>query len=377
MAKAKKSTTPKEDTLEEALSSTSSKQRAYELLKQEANKRYGDLALVQPIDDGQEDYAGLSIGSGCIGLDLALGHPYPRGRIVEIYGPESNGKTTIALHAAAEAQVRYPEERVGVVDVEHALDINYAKRLGVKLDTLDVSHTDSAEQALDVTEMLVRSGLYSVVIVDSVAALVPQDELAGEMGKQFMGLQARLMSKALRKLVGIVSKTNTTVIFINQIRMKIGVMFGNPETTSGGNALKYYATQRLDVRRVEFLKHGGKDADGDSYGIRTRVKVIKNKVAPPQREVEFDIIYGKGIDVVGDLLARAADLGIIEKSGTWYNYQGERLGQGKVQAIEALKKLPHVVEEVKAKVLRLHQSPDVALVADNETSVTEVESAVA
>ena len=374
MAKAKKSPTPE---IEETESTLSPKQRAYELLKQEINKQCGELALVQPEDTDLEDFAGQSIGSGCLSLDLALAHPYPRGRITEILGPEANGKTTLCLHAAAEAQRRYPDERVGIVDVEHALDTSYAKRCGVNLNKLDVSHPDSGEQALDITDKLIRSGLYSLVIVDSVAALAPQDELAGEMGKQFMGLHARLMSKAMRKLVGPISKSNTAVIFVNQIRMKIGVMFGNPETTTGGNALKYYATQRLDVRRTGYLKEGTKD-DANVYGITTRVKVIKNKVAPPFKEIEFDIVFGKGIDATSDLLTKATEVGVVALGGTWYSYMDDRLGQGRANAIETLKKNPKLIEDIRAKVMKVFSVPALpAVVASNETSEAEVELAVA
>ncbi len=263
------------------------------------------------------------IPSGSIALDRALGvGGFPRGRVVEIYGPESSGKTTLALHAVANAQ-----KKGGIaafIDAEHALDINYAKRLGVNCDELLVSQPDTGEQALEIVDMLLRSGAIDVMVIDSVAALVPRAEIEGEMGDAHMGLQARLMSQALRKLTGTIGKTNTCLIFINQIRMKIGVVFGNPETTTGGNALKFYASVRLDIRRVGAIKNGQ-----DVVGNRTRVKVVKNKMAPPFKEAEFDIMYGEGISVVGDLLDFGVEAGVIEKSGAWYSYKGERIGQGR------------------------------------------------
>jgi len=267
-----------------------------------------------------------AISTGAISLDIALGvGGVPRGRIIEIYGPESSGKTTLALHIAAEAQKK--GGIVAFVDAEHALDIHYAKKLGVKTDDLLVSQPDTGEQALEITEVLVRSGAIDVLVVDSVAALVPRAEIEGEMGDSHMGLQARLMSQALRKLTATISKSNCCVIFINQIRMKIGVMFGNPETTTGGNALKFYASVRMDIRRTAAIKQGQ-----DTIGNRTRVKVVKNKVAPPFKEAEFDIMYGAGISREGDLVDLGAETGIIEKSGAWYSYNGERIGQGRENA---------------------------------------------
>jgi recombination protein RecA len=268
----------------------------------------------------------------------------PRGRIIEIYGPESSGKTTLALHIAAEAQKT--GGIVAFVDAEHALDIHYARKLGVRTDDLLVSQPDTGEQALEIVEVLVRSGAIDVLVVDSVAALVPRAEIEGEMGDSHMGLQARLMSQALRKLTATISKSNSIVIFINQIRMKIGVMFGNPETTTGGNALKFYASVRMDIRRTASLKQGQ-----DVIGNRTRVKVVKNKVAPPFKEAEFDIMYGTGISREGDIVDLGADSGIIDKSGAWYSYGGERIGQGRENAKQFLKDNPELSRAVEAKIL--------------------------
>ncbi len=286
-----------------------------------------------------------AISTGALGLDIALGvGGVPRGRIIEIFGPESSGKTTLALHIVSEAQ-----KKGGIaafVDAEHALDIHYARKLGVKTDDLLVSQPDTGEQALEIAEVLVRSGAIDVLVIDSVAALVPKAEIEGEMGDSHMGLQARLMSQALRKLTGTISKSNCCVIFINQIRMKIGVMFGNPETTTGGNALKFYASVRMDIRRVASLKQGQ-----DVIGNRTRVKVVKNKVAPPFKEAEFDIMYGTGISREGDIVDLGVESGVIDKSGAWFSYGDERIGQGRENAKQFLKEHAETATEIEDKIL--------------------------
>lgn len=285
-----------------------------------------------------------AIPTGALSLDIALGiGGVPRGRIIEVYGPESSGKTTLALHVVAEAQKMGGE--AAFIDAEHALDPVYAKKLGVDIDNLIVSQPDTGEQALEITESLVRSGALDVIVVDSVAALVPKAEIDGDMGDSHMGLQARLMSQALRKLAGALNKTKTVLIFINQLREKIGVMFGNPETTTGGRALKFYASVRMDIRKIENIKQ-----DGEFKGSRARVKVVKNKVAPPFREAEFDIVYGEGISKAGNILDMAVNLDIIEKAGSWFSYNGERIGQGRENVKKYLKENPKVLEEVEEKV---------------------------
>jgi recombination protein RecA len=285
------------------------------------------------------------ISTGSISLDIALGvGGVPRGRIVEVYGPESSGKTSLCLHIVAEAQKK--GGICGFIDAEHAVDVGYARKLGVRTDDLLLSQPDTGEQALEIAEMLVRSGAIDVLVIDSVAALVPKAELEGEMGDAHMGVQARLMSQALRKLTGTISKSQTCVIFINQIRMKIGVMFGNPETTTGGNALKFYASQRMDIRRIGAIKNGE-----TVVGSRTRVKVVKNKVAPPFKEVEFDIMYGTGISKEGDLVDLASQENILEKSGAWYSFKGERIGQGRENAKDFLRDHPEISKELELKVL--------------------------
>ncbi len=285
------------------------------------------------------------VSTGSIALDIALGiGGLPRGRVIEIYGPEASGKTTLALQVVAEIQKQ--GGTASFIDAEHALDVMYAKRIGVNTDDLLISQPDSGEQALDITEILVRSAAVDLVVVDSVAALVPRAEIEGEMGDAHMGLQARLMSQALRKLTATISKSMTTVIFINQIRQKIGIMFGNPETTTGGNALKFYSSIRLDIRRIASLKDGQ-----DVVGSRTRVKIVKNKLAPPFKEVEFDIIFGQGISREGDVIDLGTDMGIIERSGTWYSYNESRIGQGRENAKDFLKKHPDIMKEIEDKIL--------------------------
>ncbi len=285
------------------------------------------------------------ISSGSVSLDFATGvGGYPKGRIIEIYGPESSGKTTLTLHAIAECQKNGGQ--AAFIDAEHALDPVYAKNLGVNVDDLLVSQPDTGEQALEICEMLARSGAIDIIVIDSVAALVPKAEIQGEMGDSHVGLQARLMSQALRKIAGAVNKSNTCVIFINQLREKIGIMFGNPETTTGGRALKFYSSMRLDVRRIDSIKKGE-----EVYGNRTRVKIVKNKVAPPFRKAEFDIMYGTGISLSGDILDMAAEIGIIEKAGSWYSYKGERIGQGRENVKAFLEDNPKVMEEVRTALM--------------------------
>jgi recombination protein RecA len=311
------------------------KAKAIELAVSSIEKQFGKGAITKMTEDSV-DRAVPYFSSGGPSLDIALGiGGYPRGRVVEIYGPESSGKTTLTLHAIAEVQ-----KTGGVaafIDAEHALDVNYARRLGVNVDELLVSQPDTGEEALEIADVLLRSGAIDLVVVDSVAALVPRAEIEGEMGDTHVGLQARLMSQALRKLTGTVSKSGATIIFINQIRMKIGVMFGSPETTTGGNALKFYSSIRIDVRRIAAIKEGD-----EVVGNRTRVKVVKNKVAPPFRQAEFDIIYNEGISREGDLIDLGVDEGIVEKSGSWYSYGDERIGQGREKARAFLKENPDV-----------------------------------
>ncbi len=330
------------------------KEKAIELAVSSIEKAFGKGSIMRLGNEEAMVKDVEAISTGSISLDIALGvGGLPRGRIIEIYGPESSGKTTLALHAVAEAQ-----KKGGIaafIDAEHALDVGYARKLGVRTDDLLISQPDTGEQALEITETLVRSGAIDVLVIDSVAALVPRAELEGEMGDAHMGVQARLMSQALRKLTGTISKSSTIVIFINQIRMKIGVMFGNPETTTGGNALKFYATQRLDIRRIGAIK------DGEQViGNRTRVKVVKNKVAPPFKEVEFDIMYGVGISKEGDLLDLASNENIVEKSGAWYSFDGERIGQGREQAKTFLREHPAILQKIEGQVLEkfgVHRAP--------------------
>ena len=307
-----------------------------------------------------------TVPTGSLSLDIALGlGGVPKGRIVEIYGPESSGKTTVALHMVAEVQKR--GGIAGFIDAEHALDPVYAKNIGVDIDNLYISQPDSGEQALEITETMVRSGAVDIIIVDSVAALVPKAEIDGDMGDSHVGLQARLMSQALRKLTPVVSKSNCIVIFINQLREKVGVMFGNPETTTGGRALKFYSSVRMDVRRIETLKQGG-----EVIGNRTRVKVVKNKVAPPFKEAEFDIMFGKGISVEGDILDLAVSIGLVQKSGAWFAYNNEKIGQGRENAKNYLAEHPEVMEELDKKVREHYFSKDNEESAENaEQSTSE------
>ena len=320
------------------------REKALDMALAQIEKNFGKGSIMK-LGDGATMHDIKVISTGSLSLDTALGlGGIPRGRVTEIYGPESSGKTTLALHVAAEAQ-----KTGGVaafIDAEHALDIHYAKKLGVNTDELLISQPDTGEQALEITEILVRSGAVDIVVIDSVAALVPRAEIEGEMGDSHVGLQARLMSQALRKLTGIINKSHTAVIFLNQIRMKIGVMFGNPETTTGGNALKFYATVRMEIRRIGAIKDGQ-----DVTGNRTRVKVVKNKIAPPFKEVEFDILYGHGISREGDVLDLGVDHNIVEKLGTWYSYQGERLGQGRENAKSFFMEHPDTLKLVEAELL--------------------------
>jgi recombination protein RecA len=331
------------------------KAKAVDLAVAGIEKEYGKGAIMRLKDGASLTDNVPTVPSGSIGLDIALGiGGYPRGRIIEIYGPESSGKTTLSLHAIAEIQ-----KSGGVaafIDAEHALDPTYARKLGVKTDELLVSQPDYGEQALEIADMLVRSNAVDIIVVDSVAALVPKAEIEGDMGDSHVGLQARLMSQALRKLTSNVARSNCLLVFINQIRMKIGVMFGSPETTTGGNALKFYASVRLDIRRIGAIKEaavtGGKDPA--VVGNRTRVKVVKNKMAPPFREVEFDILYGQGISRSGDIVDLASELGIIEKSGAWFSFGSDRIGQGRENAKTYLEQHPEVLEKIESMVLAKH-----------------------
>lgn len=319
------------------------KLKALDAAISQIEKQYGKGSVMK-LGDNSASMNVETVPTGSLSLDIALGlGGLPKGRIIEIYGPESSGKTTVALHAVAEVQKR--GGIAGFIDAEHALDPVYAKNIGVDIDNLYISQPDCGEQALEITETMIRSGAVDIVIVDSVAALVPKAEIDGDMGDSHVGLQARLMSQGLRKLTSVVSKSNCIVIFINQLREKIGVMFGNPETTTGGRALKFYSSVRMDVRRIEALKQGG-----EVIGNRTRVKIVKNKVAPPFKEAEFDIMFGKGISKEGDILDLAANVGIINKSGAWYAYNGEKIGQGRENAKNYLRENPLICEEVEAKV---------------------------
>ena len=336
------------------------KRKALDAAMSQIEKQFGKGSVMK-----LGDYKSMNIeaiSTGALNLDIALGiGGIPRGRIIEIFGPESSGKTTLALHAVAEAQKKGGE--AAFIDAEHALDPSYAKKIGVDIDNLIVSQPDTGEQALEIAEALIRSGAIDIIVVDSVAALVPKAEIDGDMGDSHVGLQARLMSQALRKLAGTINKTNATIIFINQLREKVGIMFGNPETTAGGRALKYYASVRMDIRRIESIKQ-----DGAVVGNRTRVKVVKNKVAPPFREAEFDIIYGKGISKEGCVLDLAVNLDIIEKSGSWFSYNGNKIGQGRENVKKYISENPQFMEEVEKKVRdNFNKAFENALVDDEET----------
>ena len=325
-------------------SAAENKEKALEQALEQIQKQYGKGAIMKLGEEGLTGSVDV-ISTGSISLDLATGvGGYPRGRIIEIYGPESSGKTTLTLHAIAEAQKA--GGKAAFIDAEHALDPVYAKNLGVDVDELLVSQPDTGEQALEICEMLARSGAIDLIVIDSVAALVPKAEIQGEMGDSHVGLHARLMSQALRKIAGTVNKTNTCVIFINQLREKIGVRFGNPETTTGGRALKFYASMRLDVRKIETLKRGD-----EMLGNRTRVKIVKNKVAPPFKKSEFDIMYGTGISLAGDVLDTAVEAKIVDKAGSWYSYNGERIGQGRENVKDYLQSHEEMLEEIRKKVM--------------------------
>ncbi len=338
MAKNKESTFPTD---------LNQKREALEAARIQIDKQFGKGSLMK-LGDSEESLDIGYIPSGSLLLDEALGiGGYPKGRVIEIYGPESSGKTTLALHAIAESQ-----KAGGIaafIDAEHAMDPSYAKKLGVNIDELWISQPDSGEQALEIAESLVRSGAVDVIVVDSVAALTPQAEIDGDMGDSHMGLQARLMSQALRKLTGLLSKSNTTIIFINQIRMKIGVMFGNPETTTGGNALKFYASVRIEVRKIESLSKGADEIIGN----RIRIKVVKNKVSPPFKKVELDLMFGEGISYISSVLDAALKYEMLEKSGSWYSYNGEKIGQGRDKTLDFLKDNPDIVADLDAKLRAL------------------------
>ncbi|MCR6488110.1 recombinase RecA [Amycolatopsis sp. OK19-0408] len=341
------------------------KDKALELALAQIDKQYGKGSVMRLGQDGRAPVS--VIPTGAIALDVALGiGGLPRGRVIEVYGPESSGKTTVALHAVANAQ------RAGgiaaFIDAEHALDPEYAKKLGVDTDALLVSQPDTGEQALEIADMLIRSGALDILVIDSVAALVPRAEIEGEMGDSHVGLQARLMSQALRKMTGAMNNSGTTAIFINQLREKIGVMFGSPETTTGGKALKFYASVRLDVRRIETLKDGG-----EPVGNRTRVKVVKNKMAPPFKQAEFDILYGVGVSREGSLIDMGVDQGILRKSGAWYTYEGDQLGQGKENARKFLRDNPDIANEIEK---RIKEKLGIGAQVDAEAAVEAVPAPV-
>ena len=341
------------------------KDKALEQVLSDIEKQFGKGSIMKLGDNSHMKVDVCS--SGCLSLDIALGvGGYPRGRIIEIYGPESSGKTTFALQAIAEQQKQ--GGRAAFIDAEHALDPEYAKRLGVNINELLLSQPDTGEQALEICEALVRSEAVSIIVIDSVAALVPQAEIDGDMGDSHVGLQARLMSQALRKLAGIMNKSNTTIIFINQLREKVGIMFGNPETTPGGRALKFYASVRLDIRKVENIKQ-----DGEVTGARVRVKIIKNKVAPPFREAEFDTVHGKGISKEGSILDLAVNLNIIEKSGAWFSYKGQKIGQGRENAKAFLTENPDIMKEIEERIRENFSQAFEQSLGDNKEQINDEE----
>src|SRR5687768_3923114 len=351
------------------------RQKAIELAVASIEKEYGKGSIMR-LKEGEVLQVGEVIPTGSIGLDIALGiGGYPKGRIIEIYGPESSGKTTLTLHAIA--QVQKAGGVAAFVDAEHALDPAYARKLGVKTDELLVSQPDYGEQALEIADMLVRSNAVDLIVNDSVAALVPKAEIEGDMGDSHVGLQARLMSQALRKLTGTVARSNCILIFINQIRMKIGVMFGSPETTTGGNALKFYASVRLDIRRIGQIKEAAASDKKDpvAIGNRTRVKVVKNKMAPPFREVEFDILYGLGISKSGDIIDLASEMNIVEKSGAWYSFNGERIGQGRENAKAYLDQHPQLADKLEAMILAKHNIKSRSLGGEAPADATNAKGA--
>ena len=343
------------------------KQKALDAALSQIEKQFGKGSVMKLGDSGTNMNV-ETIPTGSLSLDIALGlGGIPKGRVIEVYGPESSGKTTVALHMVAEVQKRGGV--AGFIDAEHALDPVYAAKIGVDIDNLYISQPDNGEQALEITETLVRSGAVDIIIVDSVAALVPKAEIDGDMGDSHVGLQARLMSQALRKLTACISKTNCTVIFINQLREKVGVMFGNPETTTGGRALKFYSSVRMDVRRIETLKQAG-----EMIGNRTRIKVVKNKIAPPFKEAEFDIMFGEGISREGDVLDLAANLGIINKSGAWYAYNGDKIGQGRENAKQYLREHPEVMADAESRVREHYGLQGAAAGQSTPVSVSSVDS---
>ncbi len=326
------------------------KKKALDAAIAKLEKDFGKGAVMK-LGESRAHVTVETVPTGCLSLDLALGlGGVPKGRVIEIYGPESSGKTTVALHMIAEVQKR--GGIAGFIDAEHAMDPVYAKNIGVDIDELYISQPDSGDQALEIAETMVRSGAIDIIVIDSVAALVPKQEIEGDMGDSHVGLQARLMSQALRKLTPVISKSNCVVIFINQLREKVGVMFGNPETTTGGRALKFYASVRMDVRRIETLKQSG-----EMVGNRTRIKIVKNKIAPPFKEAEFDIMFGKGISKEGDILDLAASIDLVKKSGAWYAYEGEKIGQGRENAKAYLENHPEVMEELDRKVRAHYNLP--------------------